>query len=296
MTSTQFPHEKVQVRTFAKRTSEHLQHLHDKRHKLNISVEELIAQRNDSTHDVTEWDDVTTSQYIVDSDDVPLVVFLKGGLKWALEDNPVPEGLKAIEEFVRKYPPPRRKTDNVRHSDVQQATGAGVHYLAFWHAIGGTEPVVSKDAHGGASYKLDATMEFLNRFTPVTQSVGALFELIDPASYHRYREHFTNFAKTTAARLLETTSRNCFLGTALLSNLRCKPHRDKLDTLDGWVADMAFGDFTGGWLEVGQTGRRFQLAPGDIIFLRSNLLEHSVSEFEGTRYGVVHFSHSSVMK
>ena len=59
---------------------------------------------------------------------------------------------------------------------------------------------------------------------------------------------------------------------------------------------MAFGDFTGGWLEVGQTERRFQLAPGDIIFLRSNLLEHSVPEFEGTRYGVVYFSHSSVMK
>ena len=295
MTSTQFPHEKKQARSFAKRTSQHLQYLHRKRHKLGISFDELIAQRG-STHPVTGLSDVTTSQYIVDSDDVPLVIFLKGGLKWPLKENPVTDGLEAIEEFVRRYPPPPPKKDNVRHSDVRQATGAGVHYLAFWHAIGGTEPVVSKDAHGGASYRLSATMEFLNRFTPVTQSVGALFELIDPASYRRYREHFTSFAKSTAARLLETTGRNCFLGTALLSNLRCKPHRDKLDTLDGWVADMAFGDFTGGWLEVPQTGRRFQLAPGDIIFMRSNLLEHSVSEFEGTRYGVVYFSHSSVMK
>ena len=224
-TSTQFPHEKVQARWFAKRTSQHLEYLHDKRHKLGISLEELIAQRG-SNYSVTDLTDITTSQYIVDSDDVPLVVFLKGGLKWPLMENPVPEGLKAIVEFVKRYPPPRRKTDHVRHSDVQQATGAGAHYLAFWHAIGGTEAVVSKDAHGGASYKLDATMEFLNRFTPVTQSVGALFELIDRASYHRYREQFTNFAKTTASRLLETTSRNCFLGTALLSNLRCKPHRD----------------------------------------------------------------------
>src|SRR5919206_4975255 len=83
MTSTQFPHEKKQTCSFAKRTSQHLQYLHRKRHKLGISFDELIAQRG-STHPVTGLSDVTTSQYIVDSDDVLLVIFLKGALSGIL--------------------------------------------------------------------------------------------------------------------------------------------------------------------------------------------------------------------
>ena len=61
--------------------------------------------------------------------------------------------------------------------------------------------------------------------------------------------------------------------------------------MDGWVADMAFGDFEGGYL----VGLQFDLRPGDVVFMRSALLQHSVSDTTtGLRYGVVYFTHESM--
>jgi hypothetical protein len=60
----------------------------------------------------------------------------------------------------------------------------------------------------------------------------------------------------------------------MFTNLCCSPHRDLRDTLDGWVADVAFGDFEGGYLKVPQVGRRFDLQPGEVVFMRSALLQH----------------------
>jgi hypothetical protein len=61
------------------------------------------------------------------------------------------------------------------------------------------------------------------------------------------------------------------------------------------VADMAFGDFEGGYLEVPQVGLQFDLLPGDVVFMRSALLQHSVSDTTtGLRYGVVYFTHESM--
>ena len=62
--------------------------------------------------------------------------------------------------------------------------------------------------------------------------------------------------------------------------------------MDGWVVDMAFGDFDGSFLEVLQIGRKFQLEQGDVLFMRSALLQHSVSNTtRGKRFGIVMFTH-----
>jgi hypothetical protein len=72
-------------------------------------------------------------------------------------------------------------------------------------------------------------------------------------------------------------------------------NRDSRDTMDGWVADMAFGDFKGGYLEVPQVGLQFDLRLRDVVFMRSALLQHSVSDTTtGLRYGVVYFTYKSM--
>ena len=83
----------------------------------------------------------------------------------------------------------------------------------------------------------------MNSFTPVTQIIGALFKVIDPDNYERYSAKFKSIAANTPAKFLKTTSRNCFLGMAILVDLCCKLHHNSPDTIDGWAADVAFRDF-----------------------------------------------------
>jgi hypothetical protein len=64
-----------------------------------------------------------------------------------------------------------------------------------------------------------------------------------------------------------------------------------MDTIDGWVADMAFGTFEGAHLEIPQVNRSYQVEPGDVLFMRSALLQHSVSKWKGDRFNCVFFSH-----
>jgi hypothetical protein len=102
-------------------------------------------------------------------------------------------------------------------------------------------------------------------------------------------------AANTPAKILKTISRNCFLGMAILVDLCCKLHRDSQDTIDGWAADVAFGDFQGGYLQVPQIGFQFQLNPGDVVFMKSSLLYHSVSQTTSrSRIGIVFFTHESM--
>jgi hypothetical protein len=62
--------------------------------------------------------------------------------------------------------------------------------------------------------------------------------------------HHNRMADDTTASIIRTTSRNCFLGMAVLIGLCYSPHRDSRDTINGWVANIAFKDFEGGYLEV----------------------------------------------
>ena len=46
------------------------------------------------------------------------------------------------------------------------------------------------------------------------------------------------------------------------------------------------------YLQVSQIGFQFQLNPGDVVFMKSSLLYHSVSPItSGNRIGVVFFTH-----
>jgi hypothetical protein len=102
-------------------------------------------------------------------------------------------------------------------------------------------------------------------------------------------------ADNTAASIIRTTLQNCFLGMAVLTSLCYSPHQDSKDTMNGWVADMAFGDFERGYLEVPQVGLQFDLRLRDVVFMRSALLQHSVSNTTTRlRYRVVYFTHESM--
>ena len=93
--------------------------------------------------------------------------------------------------------------------------------------------MLSKDLIKIPGYNLNVTIDFLNSFTPITQAVVALFEVIDPLNYRKYSDNFNSMANNTPAKIMRTTSRNCFLGMAILVDLYYKLHRDSTDTTVG---------------------------------------------------------------
>jgi hypothetical protein len=300
-----YPHEWEQRKDFYKNTCGSLER-HIARHKCEITIATLLQQRSQIFSTIGLTTISGSSLIVTDADGHPLLYFLKSALRWPFSADPTIQGLNALQDFVTAYPPPKPKITDERHNQKDQAQSHGVHHLALWHAIGhehntilAGQPtkgaVLSSEMVKVPGYKINAVAEFFRAFTPITQAVGALFDTLDHQNYQRYSELFHRMADDTAASIIRTTSRNCFLGMAVLTGLCCSPHRDSRDTMDGWVADMAFGDFEGGYLEVPQVGLQFDLRPGDVVFMRSALLQHSVSDTTtGLRYGVVYFTHESM--
>lgn len=88
-----------------------------------------------------------------------------------------------------------------------------------------------------------------------------------------------------------------FSSVALNVNYPVAPHYDENDysPLMCWV--IPFGDFTGGELVLHEgIDQQFVVEPGDLIAFRSDLLQHSVCPFNGTRNSVVLFTCRNLLK
>jgi hypothetical protein len=82
---------------------------------------------------------------------------------------------------------------------------------------------------------------------------------------------------------------------AVLHGAKVGIHKDKGDVKDGWVAMICCGEFEGGDLCIPGLGLKLQHRPEDVVFLRSSLLEHFVSDFDGSRTSLVFFSHENLI-
>lgn len=262
----------------------------------DFSMEDLTREKKKgfSVKNLPLW--AEENLIVRDRDGVPVMFYLCDALRRPfVKQDPILDGLKALKNFITEYPPNPPKKGDPRHKGKHEIVGTGVHHLALWHGIGhDNDPAVISSDIISRGWRLNSSMMLFREFTPITQSVGALFECVDKESYDRYRETFCKYVKKSAGAIFETTKRNCFMGMAILTGICVNPHRDSRDVLDGWVADLAFGDFEGGFLEIPQIGLQFKLRPGDVVFMRSGLLQHSISEtYSGRRIGVVLFSHEA---
>lgn len=86
-----------------------------------------------------------------------------------------------------------------------------------------------------------------------------------------------------------TTRRACFRGVVLVRNVVGEPNREKSGDKDEWAALCCWGNFTGGDLVIPALKQRFDFRPGDVVILRSALLEHYVLPFEGERSSIMFF-------
>jgi hypothetical protein len=298
--SARFPYEFQQIPRYYKSFSKYLEK------KINIykclqTVEQLLVEKGRTIPD-SNLIIIDEDLKVVSADSKPLLFFFKRGLQRPFGIDPSAKGYEALKDFVQAYPPPKPANSDARHYGHTESPENGVYHICIWQATGHESEkkaletitkgaVLSAEARN-AGYKANAVAIVMKGLTPVIQACGALFEVADKANYHRYKSLYDTIAGNSALCWLQTTSRNCFLGMAILVGLCCKPHRDVRDTMDGWVADTVFGDFDGGLLKVPQVGRQFRLQQGDVIFMRSALLQHAVSPTtRGKRFGMVLFTH-----
>jgi hypothetical protein len=144
---------------------------------------------------------------------------------------------------VQAYPPLKPANSNARHYGDTKNPKNGVYHICVWQATGHenekkalktiTKGAVLLAEAWNARYKAIAVAMVMEGLTPVIQACGALFEVVDKANYHRYKSLYNTTANNLALCWLQTTSRNCFLGMAILVGLCCKLHRDVRDTMDG---------------------------------------------------------------
>lgn len=77
---------------------------------------------------------------------------------------------------------------------------------------------------------------------------------------------------------------------AILHNCQVDPHKDAGDIRDGWVAMTCVGDFEDGLLVLPELNIKLEYLPGDVVFMRSSLVEHYISDYSGHRTSMVFFT------
>jgi hypothetical protein len=182
------------VNDFWKTTKRNV-HSRIERRVVNCSIDKLKQDRN-KIFPVGELPLVAESLVVCGEDGIPLLYYLKGALQWPFEKmDPSPDGLKALNDLVQLYKPPRPKANNKRYCCKSLKKEHGVYFFTLWHATGQGNntkkknrltkgAVISKDIHQNCD-KLNATLEYLHAFTPITQAIGALFQVVDPNCYQK---------------------------------------------------------------------------------------------------------------
>ena len=119
---------------------------------------------------------------------------------------------------------------------------------------------------------------------------------VDEKQYDRYRGSYTRYASQGELGPIHQSNRSAFLGIAALVNKAVDPHTDKGDVRDGWVATTCVGNFEGGKSVFIGPNVIINQRPGDIVFARSALMPHWVTDItDGERYCLTFFTKKHVM-
>ncbi|GJN93369.1 hypothetical protein Rhopal_006422-T1 [Rhodotorula paludigena] len=251
-------------------------------------------------------------------------------LVYVMEDSPtvIADAMSAYAELHlgderQAAAAPGKDARYVSSDDGAGSSERATHYWAYWHnKVARSEAATlyaSADLRSGAmqsgtqlphatellyslGFFLFAAWEFLALLQPVA------VDLYQDAAWSRAR--FDPVQQLVASPLCpfpgkhrKLTRHTCmqnsvhwiWSGLALLWNQTVDAHRDGQDAKFGWLAETVAGRFSGGEMFLPQLGIVIPLQPGDLLLIRSALLEHCVLPFEGERYAVVAFRHQSTL-
>jgi hypothetical protein len=175
-------------------------------------------------------------------------------------------------------------------------------HLGVWHATGHAHepPLVSRDFIGTAG-RLSRTYSLFQSLAELTDQLCVLFAAFDIeawSSARRFMAGLNHFHLET--NICKTSEYECWAHRALLFNQETRTHRDCRDAIFGYTVIVAFGSFIGGEFVLPQLGLKFPHQPGDVIFVKGQLLQHFVTQWKprvkgGERFCITHFTHQNLI-
>ena len=194
---------------------------------------------------------------------------------------------------------PQEKTKRYDSEETVDKSKSGTFHYAFgkekyrWFE----KPLVSSHALGGTARKFNVAQTFLQGLVPLQNVASELAERLFPDLHDEYRQCFQGLSAQFPgmASAIDHAPGQTFLGCAVVINRAVHPHKDKKD--GGCAVMTVVGGFRRGDLIVGsgEYAVRMTYQPGDMVVMASDLLVHGVGPFEGTRRGLVLFSHREVL-
>jgi hypothetical protein len=156
-----------------------------------------------------------------------LVVYIPGGsqLPWCStkKDLVIRRIVEdAIEKYVEASPPPKPYKDKTHEKDqfTKHKGKWGVYHLGYRHAMGHShQPALLCHDMLRTSSAYSATLTFFREMGPMMQTIGRLFQGIDPNAYELYRLNYETQSKASALGHFRVSNRSCFdcLAVLLLS-------------------------------------------------------------------------------
>jgi len=221
----------------------------------------------------------------------------------------VEESHASIKAFVTEYAQHRslEVDDAARHSKsgyyaFWEKIFGSIH-LGTWHARGHEheDPVVTLSCVR-SSWSYVESVKLMNSLSLLTTELSVLLCVLNVFAWYRSLDLYALLCRYFPAA--EWSGIGCkwepWSCRAFLFNLQTEGHRDGSDDKHGYAAITVFGSFTGGEFVIPELKIKFPIQPGDVIFLKSQLLIHFITAWqpkgpEGERYSVVHFNHQSIV-
>lgn len=141
--------------------------------------------------------------------------------------------------------------------------------------------------------------KFYKDMEPNFECAAAIFKAIDANLYKEYADRYEHtICRLAGLRNVQSPS-SVWCSMVLITNLNVNPHGDHTDRKDGWVLVQCFGNFDeeGGQTVCSGLGLIFNMCPGDIILMRSAILEHYVRPWlTGKRVSCVYWTHAGMFE
>lgn len=261
----------------------------------------------------------TRSTRIQTSDGVDLVFFIKRGMTspWGFIGRTLAAlSLKAIEAFIKIYPPPKNLGEDNRHSanpgeDITKADTDGrpygvyvskllnprpacktdqVQHWVLWHPRGQPDLTTSRESKPKDAKMLEALKDLLFRTRWQHILLSKWLKVLDRPAWDRYWSRYQTQRAEGKLEHLDAGDMGVWSGLALVVNASANPHKDPGDVKRGWTATCALGSFTGGDVVLPEWGLRFAQEAGDVMLMAAAVITHMILPHEGERYSQVYFT------
>jgi hypothetical protein len=133
----------------------------------------------------------------------------------------------------------------------------------------------------------DSAKQFVQHIKPLWDNASEILRQVFPRIHHSYQ----SFKLPTGLERMAGQWMGMTINTGTLEDpVCCKEHRDIKVAKYGISCLLALGDFEGGDVILWELKTAVSLRPGDLLFLRDNLITHSNTWVKGVRHSIVAYT------